>query len=74
MAMTSRERLMAVLQHKLPDRVPVSTYDMTGWHYDPRDEVTDQTELLVGSKHLDTYCKGATIPGSGVDRMFCTQL
>ncbi len=40
--MTSRERLMAVLQHKIPDRVPVSTYDMTGWHYDPRDEKKEE--------------------------------
>ena len=39
--MTSRERLMAVLQHKIPDRVPVSTYDMTGWHFDPRDQSLD---------------------------------
>lgn len=30
--MTSRERLLTVLKHKIPDRVPVSTYDMTGWH------------------------------------------
>lgn len=36
--MTSRERLMAALRHELPDRVPVSTYEMTGWHYDPREE------------------------------------
>lgn len=35
--MTSRERLMAALHHKTPDRVPVSIYDMVGWHYDPRE-------------------------------------
>lgn len=48
--MTSRERLLAVLQHKIPDRVPVSTYDMTGWHYDPRDD--QQTE-----DNLNDYIK-----------------
>ena len=33
--MTSRERLLTVLNHKIPDRVPVSFYDMTGWYCDP---------------------------------------
>ncbi len=35
--MTSRERLMAAIRHEAPDRVPVSTYEMTGLHYDPRE-------------------------------------
>lgn len=48
--MTSRERLMTVLQHKIPDRVPISTYDMTGWHYDPRD-------LTPSDNSLQDYCK-----------------
>jgi len=29
--MTSRERLMAVLKHEIPDRVPISTYELVGW-------------------------------------------
>lgn len=37
-SMTSRERLMAAIRHQIPDRVPVSTYEMTGWHFDPREE------------------------------------
>lgn len=51
---------MAVLQHKIPDRVPVSAYDMTGWHYDPRDTVTDETDLnaYVRRKILYTYLIG----------------
>ena len=53
--MTSRERLMAVLQHKLPDRVPVSTYDMTGWHYDPRDVQDDTTDLNAYVKREISY-------------------
>lgn len=48
--MTSRERLMTVLQHKIPDRVPVSTYDMTGWHFDPRDKRPSENPL-------QDYCK-----------------
>ena len=29
--MTSRERLLAVIKHQIPDRVPVSTYELVGW-------------------------------------------
>ncbi len=43
--MTSRQRLMYVLNHKLPDRVPISTYDMTGWHYEPRN-ITGDAKIL----------------------------
>ncbi len=30
--MTSKERLLAVFRHEVPDRVPVSTYEMVGHH------------------------------------------
>jgi len=30
--MTSKERLLAVLNHQLPDRVPISTYELVGWN------------------------------------------
>lgn len=30
--MTSRERLLAVIRHQMPDRVPISTYEMRGWN------------------------------------------
>ena len=30
--MTSRERLQAVLNHRLPDRVPISTYGLVGYN------------------------------------------
>lgn len=53
--MTSKERLMAVLQHKLPDRVPISTYDMTGWHYDPRDTITEDSDLNAYVKREISY-------------------
>ncbi|MHB1485908.1 MAG: uroporphyrinogen decarboxylase family protein [Saccharofermentanales bacterium] len=33
--MNSRERLMNILQHKMPDRIAVSTYEMVGWNNDP---------------------------------------
>jgi hypothetical protein len=29
--MTSKERLLAVLNHQLPDRVPISTYEIVAW-------------------------------------------
>lgn len=48
--MTSRQRLLTVLQHKLPDRIPVSTYDMTGWHLEPRD-------TRPGADPLQEYCR-----------------
>ena len=53
--MTSKERLMTVLQHKIPDRVPVSTYDMTGWHYDPRDAVMQENDLNAYVKREISY-------------------
>lgn len=43
--MTSKERLLTVLKHGQPDRVPVSTYDMTGWSYDPR-QLSGDAKLL----------------------------
>lgn len=30
--MTSKERLMAVLRKQVPDRVPISTYELIGWN------------------------------------------
>lgn len=42
--MTSKERLMAVLRHEIPDRVPVCAYDMSGWHFDPRDAKRNATD------------------------------
>lgn len=43
--MTSKERLLTVLKHGQPDRVPISTYDMTGWSYDPR-QLSGDAKLL----------------------------
>ncbi|MEG1753070.1 MAG: hypothetical protein RR234_04080, partial [Christensenella sp.] len=45
--MTSRERLMTVLRHGQPDRVPVSTYDMTGWHFDPRENLCSANDATA---------------------------
>lgn len=30
--MNSKERLMTALRHKVPDRVPISTYELVGWN------------------------------------------
>jgi uroporphyrinogen-III decarboxylase len=30
--MNSRERLLAVVRHEVPDRVPISTYELVGWN------------------------------------------
>ncbi len=30
--MTSRQRLMAAIKHEVPDRVPISTYELVGWN------------------------------------------
>jgi len=32
--MTSKERLLACLSGKIPDRVPISTYELVGWNFD----------------------------------------
>ncbi|OGF49209.1 MAG: hypothetical protein A2231_07585 [Candidatus Firestonebacteria bacterium RIFOXYA2_FULL_40_8] len=31
--MTSKERILAVLKGEIPDRVPVSTYELNGWNF-----------------------------------------
>ena len=58
--MTSRERLMNVIQHKIPDRVPVSTYDMTGWHYDPREQKksNDAIKEFISKEIYGSYLSG----------------
>ncbi len=57
--MTSKERLLTVLQHKIPDRVPISTYDMTGWHVEPKNSVLkDEMTRYVEDNIFGTYMSG----------------
>lgn len=57
--MTSKERLLAVLQHKVPDRIPISTYDMTGWHYEPKDKmIRDPVTDYLDKNIYGTYMSG----------------
>ena len=68
--MTSRERLMAVIKHQIPDRVPVSTYELVGWNrsrwennqssYGPlMDHIREKTDCLymTGVDNINEFVK-----------------
>lgn len=57
--MTSKERLLTVLQHKIPDRIPISTYDMTGWHCNPKENMVKDPVIDYLEKNIyGTYMSG----------------
>lgn len=71
--MTSKERILAVLQKKVPDRVPVSTYELNGWNPDSfenkepsykklMDLIREKTDCLylTGTSYKNTYIKNNT--------------
>ena len=54
--MTSKERLLAVLSGKLPDRVPVSTYELNGWNSDSFENKEPSYKKLMDLIREKTDC------------------
>ena len=54
--MTSKERLLAVLKGNIPDRVPVSTYELNGWDYDSFENKEPSYKKLMDIIREKTDC------------------
>lgn len=54
--MTSRERLMAVIKHQVPDRVPISTYELVGWNADSWENRQESYKSLMDCIREKTDC------------------
>jgi len=62
--MTSRERLLAVLEGKLPDRVPVSTYELVGYNSQSFENKESSYHRLMETIRKETDCICMWNPGS----------
>lgn len=57
--MTSKERLMAVLKHEMPDRVPISAYEMVAWNLDAEKRpFTDNMQKYIHDNITFPYMTG----------------
>lgn len=76
--MNSKERLLAVLQGKLPDRVPISTYGLVGWNmeawfnHDPSyaelmNVIREKTDCLYQTGPVSTSEVPAFLTETGTD-------
>ncbi len=54
--MTSRERLLAVMHGEIPDRVPVSTYELVGWNSHAWENNEPSYHALMDYIRLKTDC------------------
>ena len=54
--MTSKERLLAVLKGNIPDRVPVSAYELNGWNYDSFENKEPSYKKLMDLIREKTDC------------------
>jgi hypothetical protein len=61
--MTSRERLLAVLRGQLPDRVPISTYEINGWNAQGFENTQPSYQRLMELIRRNTDCLYPTCVG-----------
>lgn len=54
--MTSYDRLISVLSQKIPDRIPISTYELVGWNKDSWENQQDSYKPLMNYIRENTDC------------------
>ncbi|MBX7258310.1 MAG: uroporphyrinogen decarboxylase family protein [Candidatus Hydrogenedentes bacterium] len=64
--MTSRERLLCALNGKIPDRVPISTYELSGWNSKAFENIDPSYKVMMDAIREGTDCVCMWDPASNV--------
>jgi hypothetical protein len=73
--MNSTERLLAVLRGEVPDRVPISTYELVGWDLDAwhnRESSYARLMEVIREKTDGLHMTGISVPNLWEERGGCT--